>query len=76
MKQAEAGPWEKLCVDMIGLYTIKQGKEKNANVITLNCVTMIDPATGWFEMVLTKKKDAGTIANIVEQTWFTRYTLP
>ena len=76
MKQAEASPWEKLCVDMIGPYTIKQGKEKDSNVLTLNCVTMIDPATGWFEMVPTKKKDTGTIANIVEQTWFTRYPLP
>src|SRR5210317_352670 len=76
MKQAEANPWEKLCVHMIGPYTIKQGKEKDAKAITLNCVTMIDPATGWFEMVPTKKKDAGTIANIVEQTWLTRYPLP
>jgi hypothetical protein len=37
---------------------------------------MIDPATGWFEMAPTFKKDAGTIANIVESTWMTRYPLP
>ena len=29
MKQAEASCWENLCVDMIGPYTIKQGKEKD-----------------------------------------------
>ena len=27
-KDAEADPWEKLCVDLIGLYTIKQNKRK------------------------------------------------
>ena len=75
-KEAEANPWEKLCVDMIGPYTIKQGKGKEAKIITINCVTMIDPATGWFEMVSTPQKDAGTVANIVETTWFTRYPLP
>src|SRR5210317_1033386 len=61
---------------MIGPYTIKQGKGKDAPVIHLNCVTMIDPATGWFKMVPTFKKDAGTIANLVESTWLTRYPLP
>ena len=36
---------------------------------------MIEPATNWFEIQLVKEKDAGTIANIVEQAWLTRYTL-
>src|SRR5210317_613071 len=61
---------------MIGPYAIKQRKGKDAPVIHLNYVTMIDPATRWFEMVPTFKKDAGTIANIVESTWLTRYPLP
>ena len=34
---------------MIGPYTIKQGTGETANKITIHCVTMIDPATGWFE---------------------------
>jgi transposase InsO family protein len=37
---------------------------------------MIDPATGWFEMKEIPNKEAITIANIVEQTWFTRYPWP
>ena len=37
---------------------------------------MIDPATGWFEMREIPNKEAITIANIVEQTWFTRYPWP
>ena len=34
---------------------------------------MIDPATGWFEMKDIPDKRADTIANLVEQTWLTRY---
>jgi len=73
-KQADINPWDKLCVDMIGPYTIKN--KKTNSTTTLQCVTMIDPATNWFEIQLVKEKDAGTIANIVEQTWLTRYPLP
>ena len=51
---------------MIGPYTIKN-KNTN-NEFTLHCVTMIDPATGWFEMKPTSEKDSMTVANIVETT--------
>ena len=72
-KQAEAEPWDQLCVDLIGPYHIKRpGKE----TLTLWCVTMIDPATGWFEMKELPNKYAITVANIVEQTWLTRYPWP
>ena len=37
---------------------------------------MIDPATGWFEMKPIQTKKADNIANIVEQTWLTRYPKP
>ena len=41
-------PWDTLCVDLIGPYTIhrkaKSGKKRKD--LTLWCVTMIDPATG------------------------------
>ena len=44
--------------------------------LKLWCVTMIDPATGWFEIKEIKDKYAYTIANIVEQIWLTRYPWP
>ena len=72
-KEAEADPWEVLCVDLIGPYTIKRRGKKN---LVLWCVTMIDPATGWFEMREIPNKEAFTVANLVEQTWFTRYPWP
>ena len=34
---------------------------------------MIDPATGWFEIVPYSDKKSITIANLVEQTWLSRY---
>ena len=40
--------WEALCVDLIGPYTLK-GKDKT--VIDFMCITMIDPATSWFEIL-------------------------
>ena len=46
-KEAEAEPWETLCVDLIGPYEfLHKGKKP----LTLWCVTMIDPATSWFKM--------------------------
>jgi len=72
-KEAEAVPWEKLCVDLIGPYSMKRKDKKE---LTLWCLTMIDPATGWFEMKEIPTKRADYIANLVEQTWLTRYPWP
>ena len=41
-------PWHTVCVDLIGPYT---PKGKNGTVIDFMCLTMIDPATSWFEIV-------------------------
>jgi transposase InsO family protein len=37
---------------------------------------MIDPATGWFEIVAYDDKRAITVANMLEQTWLCRYPRP
>jgi hypothetical protein len=41
-------PWKVLCIDLIGLYTLK-GKDSSS--IDFMCHTMIDPATSWFEIM-------------------------
>jgi hypothetical protein len=41
-------PWNTLCVDLIGPYTLKG---KDGTVIDFMCVTMINSATSWFEIV-------------------------
>ena len=51
-------PWEALCVDLMGPYTLK-GKDKTEN--DLMCLTMIDPATSWLEIVESPVVDTSTI---------------
>jgi hypothetical protein len=41
-------PWEALCVDLVGPYTLK-GKDGSA--VDFMAHTMIDPASSWFEIV-------------------------
>jgi hypothetical protein len=41
-------PWEVLCVDLIGPYTLRG---KDGTEIDFMCLTMIDPASSWFEIV-------------------------
>ena len=41
-------PWEALCVDLIGPYTLKG---KDGTQIDFMCLTMIDPASSWFKIV-------------------------
>jgi hypothetical protein len=72
-KEAEWIPWQQFCIDIIGLYAIGP-KEKP--VYTLHCLTMIDPATGWFEIVPIPSKDSGDIDNLFEQTWLSQYPWP
>ena len=62
-KEAESDPWERICVDLIGPYTIKQ--KDGENELKLQAITMIDPATGWFKTHEYDDKRAITIANIV-----------
>jgi len=71
-KDAEIIPWECVCIDLIGPYEIGKGKNK----IILHCLTMIDPATGWFEIAEIPSKRADDIANIFEQVWLSRYPWP
>ena len=71
-KEADAIPWKQLCIDLIGPYTV--GKKQYET--TLWCLTMIDPATGWFEIAQIPDKSSETVANVLEMTWLTRYPWP
>ena len=70
----EAIPWERLSVDLIGQYKIRRGVHNDP--LILKALTMIDPETGWFEIVRYDYKQAATISNVVEQTWLFRYPRP
>ena len=72
-KEAESIPWDKMCIDLIGPYKIRRKGKKD---LVCRCVTMIDPATGWFEIKEYDDKKSITVANIAEQEWFCRYPWP
>jgi hypothetical protein len=74
-KEAEAMPWDRLCVNLIGPYNIKSNG-KGVKIPPLKCITMIDPATGWFEIKQYHDKKSITVANIVEQEWLTHCPQP
>ena len=85
-KQVIDKPWEYLCVDLIGPYTLKG---KDGSIIDFMCLTMIDPASSWFEMVelpvqdilpsddKTKEayfdKSSAMISQLENKCWFSRY---
>ena len=72
-KQAETNPWYTLRVDLIGTYTIPW---KGKKTLKLWCLTIINPATDWFEMAQILNKMAAEIAEITKNTLFTCYPLP
>jgi hypothetical protein len=72
-KEAEAIPWDKMCIDLIGPYTICRKGQKNH---ICKCVTMIDLATSWFKIHQYDDKGAITVANIAKEEWFSRYPWP
>jgi hypothetical protein len=71
-KQAETEPWKSVCIDLIGPYSIGKG----SNETVLHAMTMIDPATGWFEIAEIPKQDSFEAATILEQVWLNRYPWP
>ena len=74
LKEAEEPiPWKRVNVDLIGPLTVKtpNGKEH-----VLNALTMIDPATGWFEVAEVPTRHAETVAKVFDDTWLSRYPRP
>ena len=62
-KEAEAIPWDRLSIDLIGQYKIR--REGHDEPLILKALTIIEPSAGWFEIVLYNDKQADTIANLV-----------
>ena len=48
-KDVELTPWDTVCIDLIGSYTVTDQKGHDR---ILNAMTFVDPATGWFEICL------------------------
>jgi hypothetical protein len=65
-KLAESQPCEHLSVNMIGPYQIQR---KGKKALHLQAVTMIDPASTWFEIIQSETKTADVVTNEVEIAW-------
>jgi hypothetical protein len=61
-----------VCVDLLGPFTIRTP----AKAHSLLALTMIDPATGWFEIVKATNKSATSIQDLFHNTWLARYPRP
>jgi hypothetical protein len=71
-KQAETNPWTRVNVDLVGPYTIKTPKKKHQ----LRAMTMIDPATGWFEIAAIVNPNSDTTQRVLDSCWLARYPRP
>ena len=67
-------PWYTLLVDLISQYKIR--REGHDDLLILKSLTIIDQASGWFEIIQYKDKHAVTISNLVEKTCLCRYPRP
>jgi hypothetical protein len=56
-KEAEELPWSRVNVDLIGPYVVRTPTCTH----TLRALTMIDPVTGWFEVISIPDKNAHTV---------------
>jgi hypothetical protein len=72
-KEAEPSePWDRVNVDMSGPFTVKTPKRK----LELRAFTMIDPATGWFEVKDIVEPSAEACQNVFDDVWIARYPRP
>jgi len=68
-------PWHTLCVDLIGPCNcgVKNEKEPEKDTfVQPHCLTMIDPATRFFECCEIMHKRACYVANHLETSWLTQ----
>jgi len=72
-KVAEVVPWETLCIDLVGPYTVTL---KNNKETTLSAMTFIDPATGWFEIAELGNKSSAHVSHLLDSMWLCRYPHP
>ncbi len=72
-KQAEKSqPWNRVNIDMVGPLTVKTPTKTHQ----LQVLTMIDPATGWFEVKDVKRQTADACMAAFDDTWLSRYPRP
>jgi hypothetical protein len=70
-KDMEASvPWNHVNIDLIGPLSVKT---KSKCTFVLNALTMIDPATGWFEISEIKESTVEHVTMVFDNVWLCRY---
>ena len=72
-KEVTMTPWETVCIDLIGPYTVTDRSDNDRILIAM---TFVDPATGWFEITEIPDKTSARISQIFNSTWLARYPRP
>ena len=73
-KEAEPSePWNRVNVDLIGPYTVRSPSGQSRE---LRAITMIDPATGWFEVTDIPEPTADVCMKAFDDSWLSRYPRP
>ena len=67
-------PWDMLLVDLISPFKIRIELQDDRLIIKYS--TMIDPMTGWFEIVQYNDSQAATIDILLEKAWLRIYPKP
>ena len=65
-------PWQRVDLDMVGPFKIKTPSGEKE----LRALTMIDPATGWFEVKDVAAPDSENCMIAFDDTWLCRYPRP
>ena len=71
-KKAETKPWSRVNVDFIGPYPIRTPTK----AYELRAMTMIDPATGWFEIARIIQPNSDEAQRAFDSCWLARYPRP
>lgn len=70
--ETESEPLEQVDIDLMRPLTVKTPKGE----FVLNALTVIDPATGWFEIKETANGSAEATADAFNDSWLTRCPRP
>ena len=65
-------PWKRVNLDMIGSWTVQTPTKTHQ----LQALTMIDPATGWFEIKAVANAQANEIQAAFDDVWLSHYPRP
>jgi hypothetical protein len=71
-QNAQVEPWNRVDVDLIGPWTIKT----QTGFKSLRYLTVINPATYWFEIIPIRNSKASEVMKAFSNNWLLRYLQP